>query len=286
VTNDNRDDAPLPAEWDSALPRGRRWAGIVWSLLFLLVPVLGTLCFVVAPWYDHWLPKDVSLHGRSIDGLFYFILVLTGVVFLATELILFWFMWKYDSAVMNAPAKYIHGSHTLEVVWTIIPAATMLFLAIYQMNTWADVKMRRPRMAPSVEVVARQFEWRIRYPGADGTLGTQDDLFVVNDLHVPVDEDFLVQLKSMDVLHSFFLPNLRVKQDAVPGMKQPVWFRATETGTYDIVCAEVCGWGHYKMKGRVTIEPRADFERWLAGVEAAQGATQRGPEDAPAAAAD
>ena len=146
--------------------------------------------------------------------------------------------------------------------------------------------MRRPRMAPSVEVVGRQFEWRIRYPGRDDTLGTADDLFVVNDLHVPIDEDFLVQLKSMDVLHSFFLPNLRIKQDAVPGMKQPVWFKATEAGTYDIVCAEVCGWGHYKMKGRVTVESRADFERWLDRVESEQEATQRGPEDAPPAAAD
>jgi cytochrome c oxidase subunit 2 len=162
----------------------------------------------------------------------------------------------------------------------------MLFLAIYQMNTWADVKMRRPRMAPSVEVVARQFEWRLRYPGRDETLGTEDDLFVVNDLHVPIDEDFLVQLKSMDVLHSFFLPNLRIKQDAVPGMKIPVWFKATETGTYDIVCAEVCGWGHYKMKGRVTVESRADFNRWLARIEAEQKATQRGPEEIPVAAAD
>jgi cytochrome c oxidase subunit 2 len=90
----------------------------------------------------------------------------------------------------------------------------------------------------------------------------------------------------MDVLHSFFLPNLRVKQDAVPGMKIPVWFKATETGTYDIVCAEVCGWGHYKMKGRVTVESRADFNRWLARIEAEQKATQRGPEEIPVAAAD
>jgi cytochrome c oxidase subunit 2 len=150
------------------------------------------------------------------------------------------------------------------------------------MNTWAYVKMRRPAMAPSVEVVGRQFEWRLRYPGRDGTLGTPDDLFLVNDLHVPVDEDFLVQLKSMDVLHSFFLPNLRIKQDAVPGMKIPVWFKATETGQFDIVCAELCGWGHYKMKGRVTVESREDFDRWLESQYAKQEATQ--PEIDPSTA--
>ena len=98
------------------------------------------------------------------------------------------------------------------------------------MNAWADVKIRKPDMAPTVEVTGRQFEWRLRYPGKDGKIGTHDDIYAVNDLHIPVNEDILVDLKSMDVLHDFFLPNLRVKQDAVPGMSIPVWFRALETG--------------------------------------------------------
>ncbi len=252
-----------------------RRVGLFWSLLFLAVPVLGVAVFAVAPSIDVWLPKDVSAHGKDIDSLFYFILALTGIVFLGTELLLFWLIWKNDVAARGEEkATYIHGNHTLEVIWTIIPAVLMLFLAIYQMNAWADVKMRRPVMKPTVEVVARQFEWRLRYPGHDGELGTPDDLFLVNDLHVPVDEDVLVQLKSMDVLHSFFLPNLRIKQDAVPGMKIPVWFKATETGQYDLVCAELCGWGHYKMKGRITIESREDFDAWLEQKYQEQEATQ------------
>jgi len=257
-----------------------RLAGLFWSLLFLAVPVLGVAVFAVAPSIDVWLPKDVSAHGKEIDSLFYFILALTGIVFIVTEMLLFWFIWKYDVAARgDEKATYIHGSHTLEVIWTIIPAVVMLFLAIYQMNAWADVKMRRPVMKPTVEVVARQFEWRLRYPGPDGDLGTPDDLFLVNDLHVPVDEDVLVQLKSMDVLHSFFLPNLRIKQDAVPGMKIPVWFKATEVGEYDLVCAELCGWGHYKMKGRITIESREDFDAWLEQKYREQEATQPEPLD-------
>ncbi len=251
-----------------------RLSGIFWGLLFLAVPVLGVATFAVAPAFDHWLPKDVSTHGTQIDSLFYFILALTGIVFVVTEVLLFWFIWKYDAAKNDRPAAYIHGSHTLEVVWTIIPAATLLFLAIYQMNAWADVKMRRPDMPPTVEVVARQFEWRLRYPGRDGELGTPDDLHLTNDLHLPIDEDVLIQLKSMDVLHSFFLPNVRIKQDAVPGMKIPVWFKARDAGEFDIVCAELCGWGHYKMKGRVTFEPRAQFDAWLERKYAEQGATQ------------
>lgn len=249
--------------------------GKLWSLLFLLVPVLGIGLFVWAPFNNYWLPKDISKHGWQIDHLFNFILVLTGLVFFATEFLLFWFLWRYDAKTNRTPVKYTHGSHNLEVVWTILPAATLLFIAIYQMNAWADVKMRKPKdMPPTVEVTARQFEWRLRYPGPDGKLGTPDDIHHVNDLHIPVDEEVLVQLESMDVLHDFFLPNLRIKQDAVPGMAIPVWFRATDVGTFDLVCAELCGWGHYKMKGRLTIESRASFDQWLAKMGAEEQATQ------------
>jgi cytochrome c oxidase subunit 2 len=257
-------------------------------VLFLLVPVLGVACFVVAPWYKYWLPVDVSQHGHTIDHLFYFILWLTGLVFVVTEGVIFWFMWRYDSRGRMRIANFTHGSHSLEIVWTIIPAATLLFIAIYQMNAWADAKIRNPAagpdgifgtaddMRPTLEVTGRQFEWRLRYPGlkAQGKLGDDNDIHVVNDLHLPVNEEILIDLKSADVLHSFFLPNMRVKQDAVPGMKIPVWFRATQTGVYDLVCAELCGWGHYKMKGRLTVESREDFDKWLEQRYQNQTATQ------------
>ena len=262
--------------------------GKFWSVLFLMVPVLGVACFVIGPIYNIWLPHDISQHGHTIDHLFYFILWLTGAVFVATEVTLFWFLWRYDGRGQANPVRFTHGSHTLEVVWTILPAATLLFIAIYQMNAWAEAKIKNPAagpdgifgtaddMPPTLEVTGRQFEWRLRYPGlkAQGKLGDSDDIFVVNDLHLPVNEEILIDLKSADVLHSFFLPNVRVKQDAVPGMKIPVWFRATETGTYDLVCAELCGWGHYKMKGRLTIESREDFNRWLEERYREQEATQ------------
>jgi cytochrome c oxidase subunit 2 len=238
--------------------------GKFWSLLFLLVPIAGVGVFLAAPYYKMDLPRDISEHGYQIDHLYYFILWLTGVVFVATEAVLFWFLWKYDGGTQRGPVKFSHGSHNIEVIWTILPAAILLFIAIYQMNAWAEVKINKPDIPPTVEVTARQFEWRLRYPGADGKIGTRDDIHHVNELHVPVDTDILVELKSMDVLHSFFLPNMRIKQDAMPGSKIPVWFRASETGTFDLVCAELCGWGHYKMKGRLTVESKQDYEAWLA----------------------
>lgn len=255
--------------------------GRFWSLIFLLVPILGVGCFAWAMvdgpgMVGHWLPENVNEHGHVIDNLFLFILYLTGVIFVGTGLALFWFMWKYDGAKNKETVKYIHGSHTLEVVWSVIPAATLLFIAIYQMNAWADQKMRPPTgpgpdgiagteddLDPICEVTGRQFEWRIRYAGKDKKIGTADDVHTVNDLHLPINEDILINIKAQDVLHSFFLPNMRVKQDVVPGMKQQVWFRPNREGAYDIVCAELCGWGHYKMRGRMTIVSRKDFNAWL-----------------------
>jgi len=243
----------------------------------LTVPIFGVLFFVwpmadLWPLKGYWLPENVNEYGGIIDQLFMFILYLTGVIFIATSVALFWFLWKYDAERNPNPVEYTHGSHTLEVIWSILPAATLLFIAIYQMNAWADHKLRRPKVTVAghqipkpalAEVTGRQFEWRIRYAGADGVVGTPDDLHTVNDLHVPVDEDVVLAIKSQDVLHSFFLPQLRVKQDVVPGMRQHVWFKANKEDVFDIVCAELCGWGHYKMRGRITIESRPKFEAWL-----------------------
>lgn len=248
--------------------------GRFWSLLFLAVPIVGVLTFVWAmagwwPMQNHWLPANIGGNEAIwIDRLFLFILGLTGVIFIATGVVFFWFLWKYDAAVTTEPVKYFHGSHTLEVVWSIIPAATLLFIAIFQMKVWANAKLERPQVdgvpkAPIAEITGRQFEWRIRYAGKDGIIGNQDDVLKVNDLHLPIHEDVVLLIKSQDVLHSFFLPHVRVKQDVVPGMQQFVWFKANRTGTYDIVCAELCGWGHYKMRGRMVLQNRADFDKWL-----------------------
>ena len=256
-----------------------------WCFVFLLVPIFGVGVFLYgASAAAHiWLPSDASESGHDIDHLFMLILWLTGIVFVATEVTIFWFLWKYNAEANPQPARFVHGSHNLEIVWTILPAVTLLFIAIYQMNVWADVKMRVPeqtlasgKLNPEVfevEIQARQFEWRARYPNKKGEFGVPGELFTVNDIHVPVDKMVLVHLKSADVLHSFFLPNMRVKQDAVPGMNIPVWFRPMEVGVYDIVCSQLCGWGHYKMKGRLTVESEADFRAWRAQLDRDQNAT-------------
>lgn len=259
--------------------------GRFWSLLFLMVPVLGVAVFVFAVvpggiFDNHWLPEDISQHGKVIDDLFMFILYLTGVIFIGTGALLFWFCWKYDAEKNPDPVKFTHGSHTLEIVWSILPAATLLFIAIFQMDAWAENKMAYPlkedgktKKPPLALVTGRQFEWRIQYAGPDEVIGTEDDLHVVNELHIPVNDKVILRIQSADVLHSFFLPNVRIKQDMVPGVQQHIWFQTKKTGTFDIVCAELCGWGHYKMRGRLIVESEDDFNAWYASAVQEQNRT-------------
>jgi cytochrome c oxidase subunit 2 len=258
-----------------------------WSLLFLVIAVLCVAVFVYAPFdatHDNgwWLPTDVSgplQIGPKVDHLFILILWITGLVFIGTQVALAWTLWRYPSE--RAPkATYQHGSQRLEVIWTIIPAAILVFIALYQLGAWADIKFRseQPRVQPLAEVSARQFQWKIRYPGPDGRIGTEDDLHTVNDLHFVKDKPVVIQLKTLDVLHSFFLPQMRIKQDAVPGLTIPVWFDCKEPGRYDLVCAELCGWGHYKMRGVVTVHnTQAEFDEWMANALREQNRSQLNP---------
>jgi cytochrome c oxidase subunit II len=250
-----------------------------WSILFGLAAVACVACFVYAPFApEWWLPNNpnsgfhvVSTFGREIDSLFVIILWITGIVFIGTQVVFVFAAYRFvdERDAQGRPvrkATYFHGSQRLEVIWTIIPAAILVFIALYQMGTWAEIKFRSaaPKVPPLAEITARQFQWVMRYPGPDGRLNTRDDLIVVNDLHFVKNKEALIYLKSSDVLHSFFLPHMRIKQDAVPGITIPVWFDCTVGGEYDLACAELCGWGHYKMRGRVTVhETEADFQQWI-----------------------
>jgi cytochrome c oxidase subunit 2 len=235
----------------------------LWSLVFLFVPIFSVLIFAVAPSQGWWLPEDVSSYGHRIDNLFKWILVIVTIAFLATQGALVAFLFKYGAR--GGKGTFIHTNHRLEFWWTIIPAGILVVIAFVQFNTWIDIKSQKkfPHQEPDAEVLAGQFEWRIRYPGPDGKIGTQDDIQSLNNLHVPVDKDFVIRLRSRDVLHSFFLPNLRVKQDAVPGMEIPVWFHPTKEGEFNHYCAELCGWGHYKMRGMLTVHSLAAYDTWL-----------------------
>ncbi|WP_315852009.1 cytochrome c oxidase subunit II [Tautonia rosea] len=223
-----------------------------------------TLASVVEPGGS--LRATVSTAAGQIDHLYILLLVITGITFIGVAVALVLILWKFR-AQPGRRAHYSHGSLRLEIIWTVIPAAILVFIALYQLRAWADIKIQStwPDVRPLAEVTARQFQWKIRYPGPDGRFGTDDDLHTVNDLHFVKDEPTIIHLKSEDVIHSFFLPQMRIKQDAVPGMTIPVLFDARKAGRYELLCAELCGWGHYKMRSQVTVhESQDEFNEWMA----------------------
>jgi len=322
----------------------QRW----WSFLFGVVMLAAVLLFLIAPLVGWWMPRNVSTFGPKVDNLFYVILAITGFFFILTEALLVYFMYLYAGGpgrpenvfshhyaekkgafwtvffkrVFRPVTAVIHNQHRLELAWTFVPAAILLFIAFVQIGTWEEIKYESRRPKPGdpntqqIEVTARQFEWRIRYPSPErmaewqknpelandfGSNPHADDIHVTNEIHTWKDKRVLVSLKTRDVIHSFYLPNLRLKQDALPGKTIPVWFEATEANTvlqddgwadgmgmerktgapkdptrvWELACAELCGWGHYKMIGRLYVhESEADFMDWLRHAQAAENLSQ------------
>ena len=210
--------------------------------------------------------ENVSTFGAEVDSLYFVVLIVTGIAFFLVEGVLIYFLIRYRHREGHK-AHYTHGNRRVEIVWTIIPGIMLFALAVYQYSAWTRIKIDMPDESGAVVISleAEQFEWYPTYPGPDGVVGTADDIEApVNVLHVPINQPVIIHLGARDVLHSFFVPVLRLKQDAVPGTIIPVWFEATQSGEYEIVCAELCGLGHYRMRGLLTVESEADFQAWLA----------------------
>ena len=212
---------------------------------------------------DWSFPLNASTHGVGIDNMFWLIFWITGAAFVIVEVGVLWFLWRYR-ARDGHKARYTHGHLGAEIVWTIVPAITMVILGIMSGRMWADIRSPNsfPENALTIGVLAKQFEWNVTYPGADRVLGNDDDFTIRNRFEFPVGEPIIVRLQSEDVIHSFFIPQLRVKQDAVPGMTIPIWFEAFQTGEFQIACAELCGLGHYRMRARVVVHEADSFDRW------------------------
>ncbi len=268
-----------------------------WCLFFMFWPITAVIVCWLAPGWNWWFPQGPagdglasSPLGRRIDDLFYMILVITSITFVGTQVALGYVLFtgarrgdQPADAEEGEKAWYTHGSHNLEVMWSIVPAGILLFIALYQMDVWAEYRVRNEfpkqvQSGPLAEVTARQFEWRIRYPGLDEEGNPlplmaepqPTDLYTVNDLHLPSGKPVMINLRSADVQHSFFLPELRVKQDAVPGLVIPVWFETKKSANYALLCAELCGWGHYKMKARLVTQPEEEWRGWLRDLHAEQ----------------
>ena len=264
--------------------------GLALMALIWLITLVSTYFFVAKTW---WLPPGAAAAAGFIDGQFALTFVLMGIVFLAAQLGLGYIVWKYRDRPAAAPVSYSHGNTKLEIIWTVLTAVLFIGLNLMGSTVWAHERFEPAGAdAVQVEVTGMQFAWYFRYPGKDGTYGrtsvklmdpsaggeaavgldtsdpaAKDDI-VTGTMYLPVDREVDVSLRAVDVIHSFFVPAFRFKQDTVPGLNIHMHFKPTQIGEYEIACAELCGLGHYKMHGMVHVVSQEDFDKWLAALEA------------------
>ena len=267
----------------SGTKRSAALLGIALALL-IVAAVAGTLA-ARSRW---WLPPLASAQGRPIDQLFFVTFGIISVAFVLVHGLLALFVWLYRDRGQRA--SYWHENRALELTYTIIPAIVMTGLTLSAAGLWSRIHSAPPPQALVVEVRGEQFGWKARYPGPDGKFGridprhynarenpwaldpadpaAQDDLVLdistTGELHLVVDRPVEVRIRAKDVLHSFFVPAFRVKQDAVPGMVTSIWFTPTQTGPYEIACAELCGPLHYIMRGKIVVQTQEEYDAWLA----------------------
>jgi cytochrome c oxidase subunit 2 len=214
-------------------------------------------------WLDmlRLLPEQASTFAADVDRVFYVIYYITFFIFLLVTFLLVFFAIKYR-AKPGQRAIYSHGNNVLELVWTAVPSAVFIILFLISASTWANIKIFKPKGDVEVRLIARQFSWEFQHPGPDGKFDSDDDVHVDSELHVPVNKIVTVHLHGTDVIHSFFVPVLRLKQDVVPGREIITWFQATKTGRFEIPCAELCGPGHSGMKGWLNVLSEDDYHTW------------------------
>lgn len=249
---------------------GRTRRRLSTALLFGLMSLCGSCA-------DARLPEDISTHGASIIEIWDIIMWMCMVTFIGTELILFYSLVKFRHKE-GRKADHFHGHHKLELGWTIVTAVILFFLAIYQIPAWKKAKIDLPAEKDSlvIRVLAKQFDWNFQYAGPDGKFDTKDDPYPIKALHVPVNKNVILKMRSIDVLHSLYIPNLWFKQDLVPGKQVTGWFQATKTTAlareerkdskfdYEIACAELCGLSHYEMRAIIRIHSAEDWKEWEA----------------------
>jgi cytochrome c oxidase subunit 2 len=267
-------------------------------MLFLIASLTGFFWYSYAHFDEYVLPV-ASEHGAETDHLFWITMVITVFAFTIIFIGMFWFTfaYRYDK---NRRAEYLSDNHTLEIIWTIIPAIVLALLIFRGLRTWNDITAPAKADAEIVEVIGQQFAWSVRYPGVkNNVLGKHNfklidasnefgldltdknsfDDFKAPELHLPKGKEILLKIRAKDVLHSVFLPHFRVKMDAVPGLQTHFKFVVTkstedmriETGNpnfnYELACTEICGQGHFSMRLLVIVHEQDEYEKWKASME-------------------
>src|SRR5436190_2172659 len=264
-------------------------------LAFLIVGLIGVY-YCNERLKGKILGESASVQGDKIDTMLYITLAITGVVFFITQILLFWFAYKYQESDKRKAYYYPHNNK-LEIIWTVIPAIALTALVGFGIYYWFKITGDAPQDAMQVEVTGSQFKWEFRYPGKDGIFGKKyykqidpeknnplgqlwddpynhDDI-VINEMHIVVNKPVKLIIGSKDVIHDVGLAQFRMKMDAVPGTPTTMWFTPKyttrqmieKTGdpdfVYEISCDQLCGKGHFSMRGVVIVETQEEFDRWV-----------------------
>ncbi len=274
------------------------WSSINGKLLlaFMVTGLIAAIWeFVVHGSWTVYATDAASAHGAEYDNMFMITVAITGVVFIITQILLFWYGYRYR-ADGKRKAIYYPDNHKLELIWTVIPAIVLTVLVIRGLKTWNHIMNSRDEKASVIEVFGYQFGWSVRYAGADNKLGNHDfrqmgivnafgvdpkdpkaqDDIITNELHFEAGKPVSLKFRAKDVIHSAYLPHFRVQMNVVPGL--PTQFNFTPTITtaemrtklnnpkfdYVLLCNKICGGAHYRMKMKIVVDSPADYKKWLA----------------------
>ncbi|WP_045687815.1 cytochrome c oxidase subunit II [Hymenobacter sp. AT01-02] len=268
------------------------------AILFIIFLVVGGSAFA---WsfvdnFDAMNPPIASVHGHATERMFWTTMIILGIVFTLTQILLFVYSYKYQHKEGRRAFFFPHNNK-IEIIWTLIPAVVMAALVFAGWKEWSRITGPAPQNAVVVEVMGKQFGWLLRYPGRDSNLGvvnyrlidatndfgldlsdksSLDDItFPSGELHVPKGIPVLLKIRSRDVLHAVYMPHFRVQMYAVPGMPTKFWFTPTKTTdemraqtgnpkfNYELACNQICGRGHFAMKLNIVVEEPEDYVAWL-----------------------
>ena len=254
---------------------GRVFAALLW-----LMTILTVWMFVSHKW---WLPPAITEHGPAYDRQFLVTIIIVGIAFAGAQVALGYMLWRYGARRDTTRGIYSHGNNRVEMLCTAVTGVVFITMALFGQRVWAQLHFHEaPPGSAQVHVVAQQFQWNFQYPGADNTFGRTDpakikdaelnfvglddadpaarDDQVVTTLVMPAGRDTELTMTSKDVTHDIWVPELRFKQDVVPGMNIKVHFKPVKTGRFELACAELCGQLHYKMKSYLIVLSEADYD--------------------------
>ena len=242
--------------------------------------------------------SSASDHGIDVDNMMKITLIITGIVFVITQGLLFWFAYKYQESDTRK-AFYFPHNNKLEMIWTVIPAIVLTVMVGFGLFYWFKMTGEAPKNAMEVEITGSQFQWEFRYPGKDKVFGKKyfkkidpannplgqlwedpanhDDIYSSGEeMHLVVNKPVKLIINAKDVIHDVGLNHFRMKMDAVPGTPTTMWFTPIKTTmdmkkelndpefVYEITCDQMCGSGHFTMRGTIVVESQEEFDRWMA----------------------